>query len=122
MRGWISRRSYDYNPRNYDLRWEDARLRVEGGAPYMYEPEHGLPQYEAKYDSPFTFPMKIAAACALRGSPPGGGIVTPAATEAEIRSWGRVAIPDAGNSVEKQLALLRAAPAKVQPRPGGRMH
>ena len=96
MRGWISRRPV---PRNSDLGWEDARLRVDGGAPYMYEPEHGLPQYKATSDdSPFfSFPLLITAALALR--------VVPAfhkeriTTEAEIRSWGRVALPDAGNSV-----------------------
>ena len=81
----------------------------------MYESEHGLSQYEANNDSPFSYPLTIAAACALRVVPPRGGIIPPAATEAEIRSWGRVALPDAGNSasatVEEQLALQQAAPA-----------
>jgi len=82
MRGWISRLNQEPRNRNLaEIDWQEARLRVDGGAPYIYEPEHGLPQYEANSDdSPYSFPLTIAAVCALRVPPPKGGIVPPKAT------------------------------------------
>jgi hypothetical protein len=38
----------------------DAFQRVEGGAPYMYEPTHGIPQYppDEVGDSQLTYPLE----------------------------------------------------------------
>ena len=76
---------------------------------YLSEPEHGLPPFKSdQCDTPFSYPLTIAAVCALRALRPGclrrlpteaefrsWGPITEPATEAELRSWGRVALPDA---------------------------
>ena len=48
-----------------------SRERVEGGAPYLYEPSHGVPQYTRDdCDTPFTFPPHGCVQSVPRSSVP----------------------------------------------------
>jgi len=64
MNGWVRRVDVESlaacsSSRNeqWEISTEQYCIRVDGGTPYLYEPEQGLPQYKAdKHDSPCTFP------------------------------------------------------------------
>ena len=94
-----------------------GRERVEGGAPYMYEPAHGVPQYppDNQWDSQLTYPLEGNYVRWPRTStpslPPGSdrSLGLDGKWELPRESWGRIWLTiAAADAADQRKATLRA--------------